>query len=246
MKKTLNFCALHTPIKYPSVSNKIHIQKKSDILFFTSPNLYYICTIKKFKLTTMKKIAISCLFVLSALSGSVQAQEVGKVRVGFNFGYAIPDGGGGISYSLEPKYNLKENMMVGLKFGAAGMLKNIEGEDGAGTFEADLAATGYYLGTFDYYFHKSGSFAPYVGAGMGIFKIAALEVNNVSFAADNKFGGLLRCGFELGKFRLGAEYNLIPNSDLEDLNGNAAGESKNSYINIHLGFFFGGGQWSNK
>lgn len=183
---------------------------------------------------------------MSALSGSVQAQEVGKVRVGFNFGYAIPDGGGGLSYSIEPKYNLKENMMVGLKLGAALMLKNIEGEGNEGTLEADLAATGYYLGTFDYYFHKSGSFAPYVGAGLGFYKIASLEVNNVAFDASNQFGGLMRCGFELGKFRLGAEYNLIPKSDLEDLNGNPAGESVNSFINIHLGFFFGGGQWSNK
>lgn len=201
----------------------------------------------------MKKIGISCLLALSAITGTVKAQEVGTVRVGFDFGYTIPEGGGGISYAIEPKYNLQENMTIGLKLGAALMVKNADIEGSDSEFEGKIAANGSYLGTFDYYFHKSGSFAPYVGGGIGLYRLAAIEVKvtddvdeSTSFDASSKFGGLIRFGFESGKFRMGAEYNLIPKSDLEDINGNVVGESVNNYLNIHLGFYLGGGKWSNK
>jgi hypothetical protein len=56
-------------------------------------------------------------------------------------------------------------------------------------------------------------------------------------------GGLLRGGFEWGKFRMGLEYNLVPKSTLQDTSGNNRGTISNSYLGIHLGFFVGGGKW---
>ena len=55
---------------------------------------------------------------------------------------------------------------------------------------------------------------------------------------DGKFGGLIRAGFELGKLRLAASYNLIGKSDLGE-----GVEVKNSYLGISLGFYLGGGKW---
>ncbi len=58
-------------------------------------------------------------------------------------------------------------------------------------------------------------------------------------------GALIRGGFEWGGFRMGLEYNFLPDSDLEDVDGNKVGTAKNAYLGIHIGFFVGGGKWAN-
>ena len=209
----------------------------------------------------MKKLLLT-LTALCAITFA-NAQEQGKIRVDFGLGYAIPKGGGGVLINLEPKYNIKDNMSVGLRFGAAVIAKNIEFTDAEENSEAEgeVSANGSYLGTFEYNFNNGdSSFAPFVGAGVGYYSVA-----NVSFSADaestnfgtdteasaneieadGKFGGMLRAGFDWGKFRLAAEYNIVPKSDLKDINGETFGTTKNGYFGVSLGFFLGGGKWGN-
>lgn len=195
----------------------------------------------------MKKFTFLFLALFSAITF---AQEEGKVRVSLDLGYAIPAaGGGGLALYLEPMYNIKDNMSVGLRIGSAALIKEVEFSDG-GIAEGELGANGSYMATFDYHFNGAGSsFVPFIGAGLGYVAVA-----NVSFdtdlsgtgdeiSADGKFGGMIRGGFELGKFRVGLDYNLIPKSDLVNLDGEDVGVSKNSYFGISLGFFVGGGKW---
>lgn len=54
---------------------------------------------------------------------------------------------------------------------------------------------------------------------------------------------MVRAGLELGKFRIGAEYNIVPPSDLQNVSGQVIGEAINQYYGITLGFFVGGGKW---
>lgn len=178
------------------------------------------------------------------------AQEKGKFRVGLDLGYTIPSGGGGgILLSLEPKYNIKDNMNVGLRIGSAAMARNFTG-NGAEA-KATLSASGSYLATYDYYFKGSSSFVPYVGAGAGIYTLANAEfsasattpASTDKLDATSKFGGLLRTGFEWGKFRMGLEYNIVPKSNLQNLAGVTTRTAQNSYLGIHLGFYVGGGKW---
>ena len=74
-----------------------------------------------------------------------------------------------------------------------------------------------YLATGDYYF-TNDYFRPFVGAGVGLFKLAAASFDNGDGSPDDlvcsstKFGGMVRAGFEMGHFRLGVEYNLIGNT----------------------------------
>jgi hypothetical protein len=95
------------------------------------------------------------------------------------------------------------------------------------------------LGTYDYYFNNgSSSVAPFLGAGLGLFILGDISDSSNSVSLGSQFGGLIRGGIELGKFRLALEYNLIPKSDLE------IGESiDNSYFGASIGFFVGGGKW---
>jgi len=188
----------------------------------------------------MKKIFFAFLLMLAVVQVS-QAQEQGKFRVGLEAGYTMPDGGGGVLLAIEPKYNVADNMNIGLRFESAAMAKNV------GETEADLTASGSYTGTFDYYFNSgSSSFAPFIGGGVGYSTLgnlsASVEEENiegsVELEVDGKFGGLIRAGFEAGKFRLAATYNLIGKTDLGE-----GAEIKNSYLGISLGFYLGGGKW---
>ncbi len=197
----------------------------------------------------MKK-AIIILFLILCGQNLVSAQEEGKFRFDLRLGYAnaLDEVSGGVLAIAEPKYVINSNMNVGLRLGVAAIAKNIQIE-GTDEGEAEIGANFSYLGTFDYYFHKDGSsFAPFVGAGAGYYSLANIDTRSSGdfseeIETDGKFGGMLRVGFDWYKFRLAAEYNLIPKTDLRDLQNNTIGSSKNSYLGISLGFYFGGGKW---
>jgi outer membrane protein W len=198
----------------------------------------------------MKKIILFAIVVLAFANG--YSQEKGKFRVGLDFGYVPASGGGGVLVSLEPKYNIADNMNVGLRLGGAGVVRDYLNNNND-EFTAEAAGIGSFVGTYDYYFHKSGSsFAPYVGGGIGYYSLANVKVddsvidtNEYNNSVSGVFGGLIRGGFEWGGFRMGLEYNFLPDSDLEDVDGNKVGTAKNAYLGIHIGFFVGGGKWAN-
>lgn len=195
----------------------------------------------------MKKNILFIVALLLLFTNSYSQKKAG-FRVGLDFGFVPANGGGGALFSIEPKYNIKDNMNVGLRLGAAAVIRDIN--NSGATTTAKVAANGSYVGTYDYYFNKSGkTFVPYIGAGAGYYTLANVEFNdsansdNVALDAKGKMGGLVRGGFEWGKFRMGVEYNLIPDSDLQDINGVTTGTVSNSYVGIHLGFYLGGGKW---
>lgn len=197
----------------------------------------------------MKKIILSLVCLMTF--AFAPAQEKGKFRVGLDLGYTIPSGGGGgVLLSLEPKYNITDNSNIGLRLGSAAMVRNIVATNGT-ELNAELGANGSYIATYDYYFKGSSSFVPYVGCGAGIYSLANVEISSQSAGSSNldansKFGGLLRTGFEWGKFRMGLEYNMVPKSNIQTLAGVTTGTAKNSYLGIYLGFYVGGGKWGKK
>jgi len=202
----------------------------------------------------MKRLVLSVVVLLVAVTTTF-AQEQGKIRVSLDLGYSIPSdgGGGGVAIYLEPKYNLKDNMSVGIRLGSAALVKNFKNTASGDEFKGEIAANNSYMATFDYHFNGSGSsFVPYVGGGLGYVTVANIDVKSrtssgavstLELEAGGKFGGMIRAGFEWAKFRMGVDFNIIPESDLENLNGDTVGSAKNSYIGISLGFFVGGGKW---
>ena len=199
----------------------------------------------------MKKIILLVLLTLVFTNG--YAQEQGKFRVGLDFGYVPAGGGGGGLFSIEPKYNITDNMNVGLRLGGAAVVRDLASDLDNEEYSAKVAGIGSLVGTYDYYFHKSGSgssFAPFIGAGLGYYSLANVEVDDSSLDSEELnpsvsgvFGGLIRGGFEWGGFRMGLEYNFLPSSDLETPSGVKVGTAENSYVGISIGFFVGGGKW---
>ena len=127
---------------------------------------------------------------------------------------------------MEPKYNLTDNSNIGLRLGTA-----------ASVTDSEVGANLSVLGTYDYYFNKgTSSAAPFIGVGLGAYILG--ETEGKSGSLGSQFGGMIRGGVELGKFRLALEYNIIPKSNLE------IGESiDNSYFGASIGFYVGGGKW---
>lgn len=195
----------------------------------------------------MKKVVLLALMSLAVANG--YSQEKGKFRVGLDVGYVPAGGGGGGLLSLEPKYNIADNMNVGLRLGGAAVVRDLKSTDNE-EFTAKVAGIGSYVGTYDYYFNNSGgNFVPYVGGGIGYYTLANVEVDDTaddtaySPSVSGVMGGLIRGGFEWAGFRMGLEYNFLPQSDIQDMDGDKVGTAKNAYLGIHIGFFVGGGKW---
>ncbi len=196
----------------------------------------------------MKKSFLTIITLILALAGFAQKQ--GAFRVGFDGGVAIPRGGAGILAAIEPKYNIIDNLNIGLKMGLAAMAKEISWTSGNEPVDGEAGANASLLLTCDYYLNRGGRSAFYIGAGGGYFILANVKVDDASNAEElndialtNKPGGLVRLGFESCKFRMGMEYNLIPETELQNTAGSVIGTSRNSYMGLHLGFYIGGGKW---
>lgn len=193
----------------------------------------------------MKKLVLSLLIV--AFAFNLNAQEKGKFRVGLDAGLAFPNSGLGFNGDIDLRYNIMDNLNAGIKFGLAALGKDISLSGGTGT----VSAMTYSLITSDYYFNKpASSFAPFLGAGFGSFSIGNVQVLTSSnestpsnLLIERRLGGLLRGGFEAGHFRMALEYYLIPNSALVDINNNIIGTTGNSFLNLSIGFYLGGGRW---
>lgn len=173
----------------------------------------------------MRNLVFVVFFILGLTT--VDGQEKDKFRAGLDLGYVFADAGGGVLFSIEPKYNITDNSNIGIRLGIAGSSSDSDTE---------LDANINILGTYDYYFpNGNSSAAPFLGGGLGYYALG--EINN-NISLGEQFGAMIRGGIELGKLRLAVEYNILPKTDLE------IGESvKNSYFGASIGFYIGGGKW---
>jgi hypothetical protein len=197
----------------------------------------------------MKKIYF-LLIAGTILSFSTRAQEsdLKPFKMDISLGYAIPGGSGakgGILFAFEPKYAVLSKLSVGVRIEAA-VVARFNGYDQYGEFQdASVKASASYLATADYYFMDNYRFRPFAGVGAGIFSLAGYESSTDNYSSGNKFGGMIRAGMEISHFRIGFEYNIVPNTTFSgyDNNGDPVNNltSKNSYIGIKFGVCLGGG-----
>jgi hypothetical protein len=199
----------------------------------------------------MKKLF--SVLVLLLLLHTAYGQRSGGFRFQMDLGAAVPKNGGiGVLFNLEPQILVKSNLAIGLRIGAAGLAKDVTYFDIPEDYQGEISANTSLTGTVNYYFNKGESrVAPYIGAGFGYFALSSvkLEDSDISgdevgnLAANFAWAPMVRAGIELGKFRIGAEYNFVPSSDLQNISGDVIGEAINEYFGFTLGFFVGGGKW---
>jgi outer membrane protein W len=213
---------------------------------------YFYISLKTFVMT--KKLIILIVGVF-AFANTLFAQEEGMFRVGMDLGYTVPsDGGGGLLFYLEPKYNIQDNLNIGVRIGMAAMVRNLHYYSVTDDLTGKVSANASIALTADYYFNTPGkNFAPFVGGGFGYMSFASLEFDTGfideayegNFDERNAIAPFIRAGFESGKFRLSLDYNIVPKSIIVNSQGQEIGDSGNSYLGIAIGFFVGGGKWRN-
>lgn len=188
----------------------------------------------------MKKMLILALSVLAAelAISQTQEREFKPFKVDVSLGYANPQGSGskgGVLATIEPKYALMDQFSLGIRLESAAMARAALLSNDAYVI-GDVSANISYLITGDYYF-TNNSFRPLVGGGFGLYSLAAITASSnaaeIDIPAFNKFGFMLRTGFEVGHFRAGIEYNFIGKEGL----------LKNSYFGAKLGVVLGGGRY---
>jgi len=186
----------------------------------------------------MKKLLLLALMAISI--NFANAQDYKPFQLYSGVGYAIPQGGGGFLFDIEPAYRINDQISVGLRWEVAAMARVVGNE------EASISGTSSYTLNGKYYLGNS-NFRPYVGAGIGAFGLASVSTssNGAGAGAETKIGFYPRIGFDWGHFNINIDYNFIPNSEVEgvDSNGNATTfDVANSYLGIRIGAFIFGGK----
>ena len=182
-------------------------------------------------------VAISCLF-FSVVSVNAQTQFK-PFRVDINLGYAVANGGGGVLFNVEPKYAVIPQLSVGLKIEADVIVRDMVVDTSGEIAEATGQGIVSYLATADYHLMQN-SFRPFVGAGLGIYQIAAVSASasssgtaNAGVDAGNNFGAMFRAGFDVSHFRLTLAYNFA---------GKDALDNKTDFFSVTVGAYIGGGK----
>lgn len=198
----------------------------------------------------MKKILLTSIAIIILGSVSSHAQTVRTFRpfkVGLGVGYAVPGagegaGGGALIY-LEPAYRASDEVLVGLRLESAIIARGVEGV-GNNDVSGDASSNVSYTLNGQYYFSNE-KVRPFVGAGVGLFSLAAVEFNTANstepdaneIGAETRFGFYPRIGVDAGHFNLTLDYNIVPSTDVP-----GGGEVRNNYLGIRLGFSLGGGK----
>ena len=193
------------------------------------------------------KIAASIAVAALGSTARAEAQNYQPVRVDTTLVIAYGSGdiaawGGGIA--VEPKYNLTDQLSLGIRLEASGMVSEsyyLLGTDlslGARAQVAILAKADYYLTT--------SSTRPFLGLGAGYYSIGTSTSGTTGASAEafSGFGLFPQFGVNFGHFRLAVGYHAILGGEqtlvVAGLPTNVA-MSKN-YVAFEIGGTFGGGR----
>ncbi len=168
--------------------------------------------------------SICFAFILVSQFASAQSNNYGRFKGDITAGYSYPtdlDIKFGFNFSIEPKYNVTDNIAAGLKIEAAAFLGDSYDEGTGAIIMRSYSATG------EYYFSQKKT-RPYAGLGLGVYqRILTSADEEVSTVFNDKalFGFAPRIGVQVGQFRSGLEFNIA---------------QKNTYLSLKIGATIGG------
>ncbi len=192
---------------------------------------------------------IAAFIAVAALGSTARAesQNYQPVRVDLTLVVAyggsgdISAWGGGIA--VEPKYNLTDQLSLGLRLEYSGLVSQsytLAGLDLSMSARGVLAI----LAKADYYFTTSSS-RPFLGLGAGYYSIGSSDVGSTGVSAEafSGFGVFPQFGVNFGHFRLAVGYHAIfGEAQTVVVAGIAPPTLSKNYVAFEIGGTFGGGR----
>jgi outer membrane protein X len=160
---------------------------------------------------------IAAFIAVAALGSTAraEAQNYQPVRIDTTLVIAYAAGdvsayGGGIA--IEPKYNLTDQLAVGLRFEAAGMVNQSIAPSLITGVELSMSARAAvsFLAKADYYLTTSST-RPFLGLGAGFYNIGRADSGTSGATAEafRGFGLFPQFGVNFGHFRMAVGYHVL-------------------------------------
>lgn len=208
----------------------------------------------------MSKLLAVLFFLISSVA---VAQRFESFKLNVAVGYASPidrkdiygnkdAGKGGLAYSLEPQYSLTNHFDIGLRVEQA-FIQRPEILENSIAFKTQVKSILSGLLTVNYLIGKGSVFRPFVGGGGGYYYATQSEQqvlgagNTILYyplPATNKWGGMVRAGFQIFQFRLEGAYNIIENTTVQNEFTRAILRGENRYFSVKAGYTLGSGRHS--
>ena len=176
------------------------------------------------------------------------SQVQGRFRAGIDAG-GFPNINNKVvgTYNIDLGYNIRDNMNIGIRGGVA---IHSWRDNNFDTWSQIFNLSGTYT-----YFFGSGTIMPFVGGGLGFYFTNTeagywYRYEVLGRSSVGQIGGLLTAGVEFGRFRIAAQYNLIPATNVtlyESPRWSGSGVDvgnvrvRNSYFALTAGLYLGGG-----
>ena len=170
------------------------------------------------------RLTLCALLVFGGATVFAQSANYGRFKGDITAGYSYPtdlESKFGFNFSMEPKFNVTDNIAVGVKVEAAAFL----GDSFDGGSSAIIMRS--YMATGEYYFGQK-KVRPFVGVGVGgIQRMLTSSDEDFDAVITEKmlFGFAPRVGAQFGQFRTAVEFNVA---------------QENTYISVKLGATIGG------
>jgi outer membrane protein X len=199
------------------------------------------------------RLTLAALAVLAATPALATSENFQPIRVDttFNFVYGAADVREyGIGAAIEPKFNVTDQIAVGLRLEGAALVPESVSV-GSDNVSMGVRALSAYLAKVDYYFTTT-DVRPFVGLGAGYYSIGGVSQSVGSGGvvqqgeAFTGFGVAPQLGVNFGAFRLAGTYHFLTGGDrvvLVQAVGSTVPMERTmptSYFALELGGTFGG------
>jgi hypothetical protein len=188
------------------------------------------------------KTFFTLIVTLVMFESACHCQLLTTFRVSTGLGYAQPFAGkgpkGGGLLFIEPTIQATENSILGLRLEGVLMTRGIGGPRYA--LVTPKSSVSLSLTIFGQrYLASAGRVQPFLGFGMGLFKMSTETLEGISNPTLNAghgttFGFYPRAGIDINHYRISLDYNYVTPSEVR-----SQGIVYNSYFGLRLGYVFG-------
>lgn len=200
----------------------------------------------------MMRIRIAAFVAVAVVASLARAEAENFQPVRVEATLVVARGSGdigawGVGLAIEPKYNLTDQLSIGLRLEGTGMVSQTISPSLLGGADVSMSARAVvaFLAKVDYYLTTSST-RPFVGLGAGYYSIGSANSGTTGVTAEafNGFGLFPQLGVNFGHFRMALGYHaILGGSQALVIAGAPTGlDLSKNYFAFEIGGTFGGGR----